>query len=205
MKYKEYSLASLYNASLQLAEKLAPWQPDLVVFIARGGLPIGQAIATQCGCPMVGVRAEREGGRLKEHLTPILWRIPKRLRTHLRELELRSGVHRRHTARKVMFLQSLPLAERVLIVDDSIDTGASMRQVCAAVAKHLPQAELRTAALNVFSASDAVIHTDACLYYDTILSTPASADHAEHAAFLELWQAYETAVRQKVFHQESRK
>lgn len=194
MKYREYSLASLRAASLQLASKLAPWQPDLVVFIARGGLPIGQAISASCGCPLVGVRAEREGGRLKEHLTPLLRRIPKRLRTHLRELELRSGVHRRHTARRIAFLQPLPEAGRVLIVDDSVDTGASMQQVRDAVAARLPQAELRTVALNVFSASRAVIQTDACLHHDTILSTPASADSAEHASFLALWQAYEKTL-----------
>jgi len=185
----------LRAASLQLASKLAPWQPDLVVFIARGGLPIGQAISASCGCPLVGVRAEREGGRLKEHLTPLLRRIPKRLRTHLREIELHSGVHRRHTARRVTFLQPLPVAQRVLVVDDSVDTGASLRQVCDAVAAQLPQAELRTAALNVFSASNDVIHTDACLHYDMILSTPASADSAEHTAFLELWQSYEKTIR----------
>ena len=169
-------------------------RPDAIVFIARGGLVIGQAMAEVFQCPLCAVKAVREGSRWKEAVTPVLRLVPRSMRIWMREREVRSGIHAAHTARDVRFLTPVPDVNRILLVDDSVDTGTSMQQVCAALQAHCPAAIVEIAAINVFAKSEALIHTDYAIYRDTLVSTPASADNCEHEAFLRRWEAYEMTI-----------
>ena len=78
-----------------------------------------------------------------------------------------------------------------MIVDDSVDTGHSLKAVKETVIKQYPHATVKLAALNVWKQSGSVIQCDYFKYTDTILRTPMSKDSKEYKTFLKLFNAYE--------------
>ena len=69
------------------------------------------------------------------------------------------------------------------MVDDSVDTGATLAAACRQVRQHFGACSLRTAALNVWDGSARRVKTDYCLYRNTLLMTPMSRDSAAYPAF----------------------
>ncbi len=199
MEFVTLSTKSLEENSRTLAAQIKnDFSPDAIVFIAKAGFPIAKVIAEECGAPMIGVRAVRKGSLLKKILSPILRLLPEKLLFFLRRTELKSGVHSRNSQRNVSFLgerQDIE-ASRVLIVDDSADTGHSFCAVKELIAQRFPQATIRIAALNVWQSSEELITVDYSIYRDTALKTPMSADSAEHRSFLKTYNDYLAALSQ---------
>lgn len=72
------SLKSLREESLELAKCIeVEFKPDLVVYIARGGYLIGKEISDYFHVPCIGIHAEREAGKLKDFISPLLRLLPK--------------------------------------------------------------------------------------------------------------------------------
>lgn len=172
------------------------FQPDLIVYIAKGGFLIGKAFQEEFKCHMIGVDAMRKGNKLKELLTPILSNLPKHLLNLARKIEVKSGIHNKHSERAVVFRSDYNDIDKnavrnILIVDDSVDTGHSLKAVTETVVEQYPLATVKLAALNVWKQSESVIKCDYFKYVDTILRTPMSKDSKEYKTFLELFHAYE--------------
>ncbi len=193
MEFVTLSAEKLEENSRTLAARIKnDFSPDAVVFIAKAGFPIAKVIAEECDAPMIGVCAVRKGNLFKKILSPVLRCLPEKLLFFLRRTELKSGVHAKNSERNVSFLcegQNIEAA-RVLIVDDSADTGHSFCAVRQLVADRFPQAVIRTAALNVWQSSEERITVDYSIYRDTALKTPMSADSAEHRSFLKTYNDY---------------
>ena len=193
MELFSLSAEDLRKESLKLANEIKrDFDPDTVVFIAKAGFPIAEVIADVCGAELIGISAARKGSLLKRMLSPLLRHLPRGLLRKLRRMELRSGVHTKNPERNVSFLRepTVKTAERVLIVDDSADTGHSFLAVMKPVAARFPQATVKTAALNVWAKSEELLTVDYSLYRDTALQTPMSNDSPEHGAFLKRYRAY---------------
>lgn len=195
MDYLELSLESLHHEDIKLAKKIEnSYQPDIVVYIAKGGYLIGKDIADYFGISCIGIHAEREGNAFKSRVTGILSRMPRFLTKFLRELELKSGLHKTVKERKVYWDlpdgpdKNLGKAHHVLLVDDSVDTGYSMKQVIPFIqAQTSPNVEIRLAAINMWQKSRSVVQTDFYVYEDVILATPMSNDSSYHKKFLKLY------------------
>ena len=76
--------------------------------------------------------------------------------------------------------------KKILIIDDSVDTGASMLSVYNAVRDAFPASEIYTYALNVFTESEKLIKIDFFTIRDSIIRTPMSKDSQEHGEFLKM-------------------
>jgi len=193
MEYIELSLENLAKVSREFAEKVAAdYQPDLVVFIAKGGYIIGRSFSAYFACPLVSVTASRQGGRFKEWLHPLLRLLPEPVKLYLRKREVASTFHQRQSERLIVqnFLPERFAAKRILLLDDSVDTGATAQAAWRAMAKLYPSAHVKFAALNVFSKSGAVFAVDYYLYRDTILKLPGSVDSREYKEFLRLYEMF---------------
>lgn len=177
---------------MELAIKVSKdYTPDCVIFIARGGVLIGQVASGYFSCPLYAVKAFRKGSRLKRVISMFLKYIPKNIKRKLREREMNSTVHQRHSERNVKFLETIPSTyHHILLVDDSVDTGASALQVKDLLMRHFQNAEVRIAAINVFTKSEKIIHTDYFIYRDAMIMTPASVDSPEYEEFVHLWDDY---------------
>lgn len=194
MNYVELSLENLKVASVELAQEIEKtYRPDLIVYIARGGYLIGLTIANYFHIPCIGIYAERKGNGLKNFLSPILRVLPKRIKLMLRQFELKSGAHASASKRNIFWDKrnngaSLKNINRILVVDDSVDTGHSMLQVKNKIYDDFDRVIIKTAAINVWSKSSAICITDYTRYKDTIITTPMSKDSQEYPLFDKLFE-----------------
>lgn len=193
MDYLELSLKSLHIESIHLAQNIEiSFHPDIVVYVAKGGYLIGKDIAEYFRVPYVGIYAQREGNDAKAKLAVILKRLPRFITKFLRQIELKSGLHKTVKERRVFWdpsdncLEKMKNAHNVILVDDSVDTGYSMQTLLPYV-KEAASApiDIRIAAINVWSKSKSIIRTDFYNYRDTIIATPMSNDSREHDKFLQ--------------------
>lgn len=154
-----------------VANRIAQVRPRQVFYL-------GETIAGYFNVDNIGIHAEREGGKLKELISPILKCLPQSIKLSLRKIELASGVHKVHKEykeRKIYWdnsdvcLQVLKNKKNILVVDDSVDTGYSMISVLHEIRREVGKnVIIKTAAINCWSKSFSIIKTDYFCYADTI-------------------------------------
>ena len=159
---------------------------DLVVFIAKGSYLIGKEIAELNNVPLIEIRAERKGNKLKTLLKPVLKIIPKRILNVLREKEMKSVVHVKHVDRNVSYdekkYSNFKDKKRILLIDDSADSGNSLILCVDSLKKYFTNSEIKTCTLNVMNHSEFI--PDYYLYKNTIIRGPWSSDSVENRKFL---------------------
>lgn len=168
------------------------FQPDLIVYIARAGFLIAKEIQNVTGAEIVGIDASRQGGKLKEFAEPLLVHLPKFILNFARKVEVKSDVHEKNTERSVNFHPSVNKVDpkkmnKILVVDDAVDTGYSIKAVVGAINDKFPSAQIRTAALNVWDSSEKVVKTDYFIFRNTSMRTPMSKDSCEYKVFKRLY------------------
>ncbi len=158
-------------------------EPDLVVGIVRGGQYVAQRMFA-CA-PHLMVTMQRHATRYKSVGIGrwLLGHLPYRMLDFMRKAE---ALHReKHARRRICpvaldddAIKAISAAHRVLIVDDSVDTGTIMQSVYEAVRHCLADnAHITTAAITVTTAQPA-INPDYALYRNhTLIRFPWSNDY----------------------------
>ena len=94
MDYIELSLNDLKEKSVELANQIKiDYEPDLIIYIAKGGYLIGKYISESLNVMLIPVYAERRTNGFKSVVSPLLQVLPNRIKLFFRRLELKSGVH----------------------------------------------------------------------------------------------------------------
>ena len=186
MDYIDLSMTELYKICRKWCRDIQEeYSPHLVIYIARGGYIIGRAMEAGFRVPLLGIEARRSG---------LLSILPRRICNSLRKKEIHSGVHKKRQTRHIEFHQEInhihqPEAiKKILVVDDSIDTGHSMKQVVDFVRQHFTKAEIRIFVLNEMTGQEPIIKADYTLFRNTIMRTPMSSDSREYYKFLKLYK-----------------
>lgn len=184
----ELSIKDTEEISRQLAVNIAKdFKPDIVVFIARGSYIIGNTISKYFGVPLVEIFAVRRGNKLKDALSPFLKLIPSKIKKCLRKRELKSTIHQKNPDRKVYLgsdSSQLKNADNILIVDDSVDTGNTAKQVYRFIIDNFGDKNVKFACLNVFDGSEKVFKVDYSLYKNYVLIGPWSKDSKFYNEFI---------------------
>lgn len=199
MHYQTLSMQDVKEKCYEFAEFVAKeFQPELIIFIAKGGFLIGNVFADFFQVPLAEVSTERRGGNLKKYLVPLFRVLPKKTRFWMIDLEMNLGIHRVSHERKVQTSKQLEnYAKRsekytkILIVDDSIDTGNTVCSVKQVVQKMFPDAEVKTAGISMIRFSEKLLKTDFFLYKDTIINTGTSKDSKEYENFITEYSRWE--------------
>ncbi len=193
----ELSLKDLQKRSYELADLVKEnYEPDLIIFIAKGGYLIGKHLGDILEVPIVPVYAERQASSLKTAIAPFLKLLPKSVKVMLREMEIKSGVHNTIKERQVSFpndviIEKVSKAKKILIVDDSVDTGGSVISIMGALqAIDTSLLDIRVALLNVFTEAANKLPRYYCLFHNTIMITPMSNDSKENSQFISLYNQY---------------
>lgn len=176
------SLVSQINAS--------GFEPDVIVYVERAGRLIGVPIAQKMGKPCISVTARRKGSNLKTKAAFALRWLPRRTKEVLRHLEIRLGVHQNYSEREVEIQAPLSRYSRVLIVDDSIDTGSTIVSTIKRLEEDgIWRDNIRIAAITTASLKymKPIILPDYSIYRDEILQYPWSSDSHEYDAFLKIY------------------
>ena len=193
MKYTELSRKDIENDCFKWAMDIKKsYQPDLIIYVAKAGYLIGREMNRVFDVPLVGISASREGNGLKEIFGPIVSIMPNFIRNFLISVELKSDTHSKNTERKIHMHEGLEMLDKekfhhILIVDDSVDTGHSMKQVVNVISSMFVNAEIKTAGLNVWDKSMSIIDTDFALYKNTVIKTPMSKDSKEYKDFMKIY------------------
>lgn len=192
MNYQELSIKNLKKTDKKLYNLLnKEYKYDLVIFVARGAYLIGRDFSEFNNCPLLEIKASRSGGKLKKLLRPILCLIPEKLKLYLRKKELNSNVHKENNERNVMFdeekYKENKKAKKILLVDDSIDTGYTIKSAKEAIENFFKGATVKVAVLNYFDKAKDVFTPDYYLHKDTILKGPWSNDSKENKKYLKMY------------------
>ena len=200
MKFLELSIKDLKKVNKELFEIVKKdYEYDCVIFIARGSFIIGKDLAEYNNVPLLEIFAKRKGGKIKKILRPLLSVLPNFIVVKLREKEVKSNYHAKNSDRFVSFDDKIwnkfKNVKKILVVDDSVDTGYSIKFVKEEIEKYFISAEVRVAALNYFEKSINVVKTDYYLYNDTMLKGPWSNDSSENKAYLELYNNWHNSQK----------
>lgn len=195
MKYIELSRKDIEEQCKDWAKEIQKsYKPDLIVYVAKAGYLIGREMKDVFNVPLVGISATREGNALKEVVGPIVSRMPNCVRNILISLELKSDTHSKNAERKIHYHEGLEEMkssniQSILVVDDSVDTGHSMKQVVDAIHSLFGDVEIKIAGLNVWDKSRSIIDSDFALYKNTVIKTPMSKDSKEYKDFMEIYNS----------------
>jgi len=150
----------------ELADQVRGFEPDLIVGIATGGADIAAALAKALGGTRLAiVKSQRPGTRIKQGrlVSRVIAALPERLADLARWAEVeyrearyylqmfRHGVDRSDPVTRIERPESLAEAvagaSRVLVVDDTLDSGQTLRGVVQAARAANPKAEIRSAVI----------------------------------------------------------
>lgn len=205
MKCITLSLENLNKATQEWAGKiLIDYSPDLIIYVAKAGFLIGKGFSETMECPMIGVETVREKGNgLKSQIAPLIGKLPLFVRNMLISIELKSGVHKKNDYRKVNMLDEISQLKttkinKILVVDDSVDTGNSILAVKNYISTIFRNAEIRVAGLNVWDMSKEKVFTDYALYTNTIIKAPMSKDSKEYDVFMKIYNNYRNNQKEDI-------
>ncbi|MBR5336774.1 MAG: glycosyltransferase [Lachnospiraceae bacterium] len=189
MDYLELSIKKLREEDKKLFYKVKfKYDFDLVIFIARGAYMIGEDLARLQDVPCLEIYASRRGNNLKDFLSPLLKRIPTGVKKNLRKREMNSSLHAKNIERHVEYDENVwaiyRTCRKILLVDDSVDTGHTIKNCRDTIEDFFPEAEVKVAVLNRFSKSAKVTDVDFYLYTDTSILAPWSNDSRENTDYL---------------------
>lgn len=174
------------DACGRLAAKVSQvYVPDLVVAIATGGVHVADAMYDAAAAvPRADVCLRRQSSGRKDRaglLFAILRHLPVRVTDWLRIAEARRLARRSPAAPRRIILdpdvrRAVGKASRVLIVDDAVDSGCTLRDVVAAIAAEPGDRQVRSAVITVTTDFPVAV-PDFALYRDsTLIRFPWSKD-----------------------------
>lgn len=181
---KEITLADLAPLTRRLIDDAAAqgFRPDCIVYLETGARLLAVEACRHVGGGGVPLRIQRRGGEAKGRLARLLGWLPTWVKDLLRQLEARLLWRRMQDDRLIGEAPKVDLTGcRVLILDDAVDTGTSVRLAREwAVAQGARAEQVRVAALTVTtvladSAVDFVLFRQMCRF-------PWSSDSREREA-----------------------
>lgn len=176
------------DVCVDLAREVADFESDLVVAVPTGGRHVAAAMLPLLPSEpaYAEVTARRPATLIKERLPvgillnrmpePLLWRL-RLLEVGARERLLRTRHEPRYLdlAAAEELRRLTPHPQRVLVVDDTVDSGRTLVSVQAVVRAALPDAVVRSAVLTS-TWRNPPVRPDYCLFDGTILRFPWSLD-----------------------------
>jgi len=202
VKYIELSIESSKKICKDLAKKVSEdKQIDLVIFIAKGGFLMGKYISEYFSCPLIEINATRSGNKIKEKIKKLLTKLPKSIKKILRTFELKSNVHAQKIERNISIDDEIwkkyKKSKNILIVDDAVDTGNSMKQVYNYVETYFNDSKIYTAVINCSNMENTIFNVDYKIYENYIVGGPWSNDSDEKKVFDKQYEEWHESQNKK--------
>lgn len=190
---REITLADLGPLTRQLLDQAAAggFRPDAIIYLETGARLLAVEACRHAGVGAMPLKIQRPGGEAKGRLARLLGWLPTWVKDLLRQLEARLLWRRMQDDRIIGAAPTVNLAGcRVLILDDAVDTGTSVRLAREwAVAQGATMDQVRVGALTVTTALadhavDFVLFRQMCRF-------PWSSDSRERDAYQQAFTAAE--------------
>ena len=166
------------------------YQPDLIVFIAKSGFLFAKPMAEYFGCGMVDISVRRPGNSGKDTIRKLVPKIPQKVLFALLKSKANYGYQEENSEREVKTGDRFDKLDwtryrKILIVDDSTDTGYSLLAAKEAVQNVAKDSEVRTASYCVIDISSKRVSVDYSRYRNTIVVSATSRYSKEYDVFLQ--------------------
>lgn len=149
--------------------------PDVVLGIRTGGEWVARKMFP--AVPHVYTRVQRSSTAPKSVFEPLLKRLPVKILDFMRIAEARwLSIFPRRQVWRVVKLPELPTRGTILIVDDAVDSGATLLSVRNTVAEVCPELEIRTAAITQTTEHPDIVPDYALYRNNTLIRFPWSKD-----------------------------
>lgn len=167
------------DACLKLKDKVeaSGFVPDLVMAIPRGGCHLRLEAWTDFKSAEMSF-VKRHGVSIKDLLKPVIKILPTSIRDRLRALDAGRLIRRSgHVSADSVILPELESGvKRVLLLDDAVDSGSTLRSVIDAMKIRYPDIEVKSAVITITSDTP-IAMPDYYLYNDsTLIRMPWSID-----------------------------
>ncbi|MCM1135498.1 MAG: phosphoribosyltransferase [Clostridium sp.] len=199
IRYLEFNMAQLMCVCKDWAKEIKKdFCPDCIVFVAKSGFGVGKAFSEVFDCPLFEVSAKRKGGKLKDTLSPIVRiLIPQKIVFKLLSSKKNMSYHEAEKERKILlgkriqdYIKTIDKSKKILIVDDSVDTGHTVIQIKQEFQRLCPDINIYFASICKMSGSEKRIHIDYFLYENAIIFTCMSRLSKEYGAFLKNYEEW---------------
>ena len=172
------------------------YSPDLIVFIAKSGFLFAKPMAECLDCPMVDISISRPGNDRKDKIRKIIPQIPQWLLFALLRSKTNYEYQELNRDREVNLSERFKNLKwekykKVLIVDDSTDTGWSLIAAKNEIEKRTSDTNIKTASYCVIDLSRNKVNVEFSRYRNTIVVTATSRYSKEYDRFVNdfrLWK-----------------
>lgn len=153
------------------------FKPDAVIAIPRGGYNL--LLYGWHDVPSIEIKLQKPSKfSLKEYAAKFIKILPLSLRNQLRIWDanrlIRRTSHMSDTTINILAID--PSVKKILVLDDAVDTGATLQAVLSAIRAHRPDLDVRSAAITVTS-EQPLYMPDFYLYHNfTLVRMPWSID-----------------------------
>ncbi len=173
-----------YRASLQLAAAVSEsgFDADGVLGIATGGVMPALIVGEALGLPVSTIRITRPLTGLKR-MVP-LRHLPHSGKQFLRRMEMATGLYRALSRRQVVGSLE-PAPKRPVVIDDSLDTGATMIELLRRLQRQGVKRDAVLVAVLTQMYSTSRVTADIAVFQLRNLSFPWSRDSHDYARFLD--------------------
>ena len=190
-------LGDLPNLADKLAEQIKCSVPsiDHILYIESAGRLLGHLLQFRLGGNISGIRVERPTNMFKEMFVPLIPYIPERWRSELRKAELKG--HQNWSKRNIKLVEDLPQKDKhLLIVDDALDTGYTMRAVLDLLYANGFKRNLISIAVINTTLQTSVVKPDFLCFNTRIICFPWSRDSKERGRYLQIYRNCPHALRE---------
>lgn len=163
-------------AQLQAKIEKSGFRPDVIVPVPRGGNRVVSSLFTDIPKkPVALIRPPK--GKLKRFFSSFLQIMPMFVLDILRIAEAKMLVkNASHMSKTSILLPELNDAKNILIVDDAIDSGATLKVVVENLYQKFPGRDIRSAVITV-TGKEPSYEPDYCIFNNqTIIRTPWALD-----------------------------
>lgn len=192
MNYLELSIENVEEESKKLYHIVKDYDYDIVVFIAKGSFTIGSTLAILKNVPLIEISAKRPVRYIKKILISFIKFIPKSILIKLRTREMKSSIYEKDKNRNITFNKHIynlhEKKKKILLVDDSIDSGYTIIEAKQALENIFKNAEIKIAVLNCMDKS--IIKPDFILHHNTLLCGPWSNDSKYYKQFVKTYEEW---------------
>ncbi|WP_026670883.1 phosphoribosyltransferase family protein [Butyrivibrio sp. AE3006] len=163
--------------------------PDIVVFVADSGFLFGKAIAYAMDKPLYYVKAKRAGDKIKNKSNAIKKMIPMPIVKVIISSPLKFYLHGKNHERNLIIPERLSELQdknvrKILLVDDAVDTGWSIKCAYDGLNKLFKGAEIKVAGYTVCDYSMKTFKTDYYRFFNKLVITATSRKSDEYNDFL---------------------
>lgn len=190
------SMENVINECKEWAKEIEQvYRPDLIVFIAKSGFLFAKPMAEYFGCAMADITASRPASKVKDKSKKIIDVIPEKIILKILKSSLMYRFHQTENMRNLELTDRYRYEEakehkNILILDDSVDTGWTLKNVQEEVKKSFPNSTIKTAGYAVIGYSKKIVAVDFYKYENAIILTATSRKSNQYEEFLDLYREW---------------